>query len=172
MSRSWAIWMGVGLVVGAAFASGRAETFPDVHKDAITIRVVDGKDGLPVTHAQLSLVAGYSQRDLHLEMWHQDVRTDEHGRAQLPDELANLPLLEITVAKRHLCLGGSHVAGFSVERIRRDGLSTTNACGTIIAEDAPGVFTVFVKSKSVAAVPAAPSKPWQLDGLPTGGLLR
>jgi hypothetical protein len=159
MSRGLAVWVGVGLLAGAALASGAAESFPDVHREAISIRVVDGKNGQPVAHAQLRLVAGYSQRDLHLEMWHGEVLTDDRGKARLPDELANLPLLEITVAKRHVCLGGSHVNGFSVERIRRDGLSTANACGTVTVEDAPGVFTVFVKSKSAAAAPAAAKKP-------------
>jgi hypothetical protein len=105
----------------------------------------------------LSLLAGYNQRDLHLAMWHDDVSTDDHGIARLPNELANLPLLQISVAKSPACEAHAGSATFSVDRIRRDGASTPNRCGTAISEDLPGVFTVFVKIK-----PPKPLKPSQV----------
>ncbi len=139
------------LVLLAATAGGADETFPVVHNEPITVRVLSGKSGQPLAHAHLTLTAGYSQRDLQLAMWHEDALTDDQGKARLPSELANLPYLEIKVAKKHLCMAGPSTAAFSVERIRRDGLSAANRCGTVTVENAPGVFTVFVKGKNAKA---------------------
>jgi hypothetical protein len=134
-------------LVRAAQVRGSVEDFPVVHDDAITIRVLSGEDGHPMSHARLSLLAGYDRRDLHLAMWHDEISTDDHGKARLPNALANLPFLKISVAKLHICQAGSGSAIFSVDRIRRDGLSTANGCGKATAGDAPGAFTIFVKSK-------------------------
>jgi hypothetical protein len=54
-------------------------------------------------------------------------------------------------------MGKPGKASFSVELIRRDGLSAPNRCGTATVEDEPGVFTVFVKEKVKAVHPAAPA---------------
>jgi hypothetical protein len=80
-------------------------------------------------------------------MWRQEALTDDHGSARLPDELANLPFLQITVARSPLC-ANSHSDTFSVDRIRNNGLSAPNLCGQITAEVAPGVFTVFVRGRA------------------------
>jgi hypothetical protein len=157
MILSLAFCLGSRLLLLAAQVRGADETFPVVHNDPITIRILDGTDGRPLAHAHLSLVAGYNQRDHHLEMWHEDALTDDHGRARFPDALANLPFLQIRVAKQHICQPDSGSATFNVDRIRRDGLSTANRCGTATVEDAPGVFTVFVKIKNAAPKPALPT---------------
>jgi hypothetical protein len=144
MTHHLALSLLVALVLLFASVSGAGETFPVVHNEPITIHIVDGKDGQPLAHVHLSLVAGYDQHDLHLEMWRQEALTDDHGSARLPDELANLPFLQVTVAKSPLC-ANSHSATFSIDRIRNNGLSAPNSCGIATAEAAPGVFTVFVK---------------------------
>jgi len=154
---SLAFCLGSPLFVHAAQVRGADEDFPVVHNETITIRVLDGVDGHPVPHAHLSLLAGYNQRDLHLEMWHDDISTDNHGIARLPNALANLPLLQISVAKSPTCEAHAGSATFSVDLIRRDGVSTPNRCGNAISEDLPGVFTVFVKTK-----PPKPLKPSQV----------
>ncbi len=143
------------LLLVAAQVRGADEDFPVVHGEAIIIRILDGADGHPVTHAHLSLLAGYNQRDLHLEMWRQEAVTDDRGRARLSNALANLPFLQIGVAKKHACEAHAGSATFSVDLIRRDGLSTPNLCGAAVSDDAPGVFTVFVKTKAPAQKHAA-----------------
>jgi hypothetical protein len=155
---AFALFLTSPLFVRAAQVRGADEVFPVVHDDAITIRILDGADGHPIPHAHLSLLAGYNRRDLHLAMWHDDVSTDDQGKARLPDELANLPFLEIGVGKQHICEAGSGSAIFSVDRIRRDGLSTSNRCGKATVGDAPGAFTIFVKSKTHPAKPPKPCK--------------
>jgi hypothetical protein len=138
------------LVLAACSALGGGESPAALHNQPIYLRILDGVDGHPLAHAHLRLVGGYNQRDFQLEMWRQEALSDDHGWARLPDALASLPFLEVMVAGKHLCLGDSHAAGFSVERIRRDGLSTANRCGTATMEDAPGVFTVWVKGTKAA----------------------
>ncbi|MGD0787323.1 MAG: hypothetical protein ABR898_05010 [Terracidiphilus sp.] len=131
-------------------ASGAGETFPVVHSEPIAIRVVSGKTGQPMVHARLLLAAGYDRRDLQLKMWHEEAVTGLDGKARLPDALANLPLLQIRLARKHLCQADSHAATYSIERIRRDGLSTPDRCGYATVEDAPGIFVVYAKGRGAA----------------------
>jgi hypothetical protein len=103
------------------------------------------------------LTAGYTQRDIDLQMRREEAQTDEHGFARLPNALANFPLLQVSVAKQRLCHSGGRGAVFSIERIRRDGLSAPNRCGTAIVQDAPGVFTVWVKTGKAPPTPFIPA---------------
>jgi hypothetical protein len=103
MIRSLALSFGAGLAILAAQVSGADETFPVVHNEPITIRILSGKTAQPLAYAHLILVAGYDQRDLQLQMWHEEALTDDHGNARLPGALANLPLLRVWVAKKQLC---------------------------------------------------------------------
>ncbi|HEY1159909.1 MAG TPA: hypothetical protein VGE83_04725, partial [Terracidiphilus sp.] len=147
MNRSLTMCFGAGVVLVAAAVSWADEVFPVVHNEPIAVRVVDGKDGRPVAHAHVLLVAGYDLRDLRLGIWREEALTDGEGMARLSSGLKNLPWLQVRVAKRHLCEGDADGAAFSVEQIRRDGLSAANRCGTATDENAAGVVTVFVKGK-------------------------
>ena len=142
------------LAVGAC---GADEVFPVVHNEPIAVRVVDGKGGRPVAHAHVVLVAGYDQHDLRLGLWREEALADDEGMVRLSRGLKNLPWLQVEVAKRHLCKGDAERAAFSVERIRRDGLSAANRCGTATVENAPGVVTVFVKGKKAAPKASSPA---------------
>ena len=98
----------------------------------------------------LVLLGGYDQSDLHDQLYRAEILTDAHGQARLPWQLAHLPWLQVWVANKPLCQAKPRGESFSVDLIRRDGLSAPNLCGTATVEDAPGVFTVFVKGKGVA----------------------
>ncbi len=148
---------GAGIAALAASASGQSEIFPNVHNQPIVIHIVDGRDGKPLAHTRLSLVGGYTKRDLHLQMWHEEALTDDQGRARMSSAMENLPILQIEVAKSHLC-ADSRSATVSVEQIRRDGVSMPNRCGTVTAEDTPGVFSVFVKARITKSNPALNSR--------------
>ena len=147
MIRSFALSLAAGMALLTATLCGVAETFPVVHNEPITVLILGGKDGQPLAHLHLVLLGGYDQRDLHDQLFRAEVLTDPQGQAQLPGQLANLPWLQVWVAKKPLCQAKPRGDRFSVELIRRDGLSAPNRCGTATVEDAPGVFTVFVKGK-------------------------
>ena len=118
-----------------------------VHNEPITVRILGGKNGLPFAHLHLVMLGGYDRSDLHDQLYRAEVLTDARGQARLPKQLANLPWLQVWVTKKPLCQAKPRRDSFSVALIRRDGLSTPNRCGTATVEDAPGVFTVFVKGK-------------------------
>jgi len=160
MIRSLVAYLAAGIALTAAAVSGAAESFPVVHKEPIIIRILGGKDGQPVGRLHLTLIAGYDQSDMHKQLFREEVLTDENGQVRLSNQLANLPWLQVWVGKKPLCQGDPRSASYSVELIRRDGLSAPNRCGTATVENKPGVFTVFVKNKAatpaVAASDAAP----------------
>ena len=151
-----------GIALAAAAASGAAESFPVVHKEPIIIRILGGTDGEPLVRQHLTLIAGYDQNDMREQLFREEVLTDEKGQVRLSDQLANLPWLQVWVGKKPLCQGNPRSASYSVELIRRDGLSAPNRCGTATVENKPGVFTVFVKNKTatpaVATADAAPEE--------------
>ena len=123
------------------------ETFPAVHNDPITIRIVGGKNGQPLRSLHLILIGGYDESDLHDQLYREDALTDSFGKVRLSKQLANLPWLQVWVKKMPLCQSNPRKASFSVDLIRRDGLSAPNLCGPVAADNSPGVFTVFVKNK-------------------------
>jgi hypothetical protein len=124
------------------------ETFPVVHSEPITIRILSGKNGLPLSNLHLLLVGGYDQSDLHDQLFREDALTDTFGKVRLSNQLTNLPWLQVWVSKMPLCQSNPRKTSFSVELIRRDGLSAPNLCGPVSAENSPGVFTVFVKNRA------------------------
>ncbi|MGD0631071.1 MAG: hypothetical protein ABR987_17220 [Terracidiphilus sp.] len=152
MNRNRTIWVGAAMVLLAAAAACSAdEVFPVVHNEPIAVRVLEGKSGAPQARVHVVLVAGYSRRDLALGMWREEAVTDGAGTVGLSDALRNLPLLRVEVLKRGSCASDAGEAAISVERIRRDGLSEANRCGTAVAVDMPGVLAVYVKGKTGAA---------------------
>jgi len=156
MIRPLAISLAAGVALLAATLCGADETFPVVHNEPITVRILGGKDGQPLAHLHLILLAGYDRSDLHDQLYRAELLTDAHGQTRLPKQLANLPWLQVWVNKKPLCQAKPRGESFSVELIRRDGVSAPNRCGTATVEDAPGVFTVFVKGKGMK-VPAQTS---------------
>jgi len=143
-------------VLIASTACAADEVFPVVHNEPIAVRVLDGKTGKPQPHTHVLLVAGYDRRDLRLAMWREEAVTDAAGQVQFSGALRNLPLLRVEIIKRHACAPGASEAAASVERIRRDGLSGVNRCGTNAVADTPGVFTVFVTGKRAGKKKAEP----------------
>jgi len=155
MIRSLALCLVTGMALLTTTICRADEVFPVVHNEPISIRVLGGKNGLPLAHLHLVLIAGYDQSGLRDQLFREEAITNAQGQAQLSNQLTNLPWLQVWVNKKPLCQANPRKASFSMERIRRDGLSAPNRCGTITVEDAPGVFTVFVKGKGKAPVALA-----------------
>jgi hypothetical protein len=155
MNRSLTIWVGAMMALLASTTCLANEVFPVVHHDPITVRVLDGRCDGPQARVHVVLTAGYDRRDLALRLWHEEAVTDANGEVRLSDALRNLPLLRVEVLNRHVCSAGTEAA-ISVERIRLSGLSRSNRCGFVSAENVPGVFTVFVIGKMAGPKSASP----------------
>ena len=123
-------------------------SIPVDHKEPITIHIVDSQDGHPIAHLHLALVAGYDRRDLERHLWLEDAMTDEHGDIRLPATLMNLPWLRVSMPKSSMCKADPRAETFSVERMRNDGLSSSNRCGTVTVGERPGVFTLFAQDRN------------------------
>jgi hypothetical protein len=147
MFKPFAFALAAVLALLAAAASRADETFPVIHNEPITVRILNGKSGQPLAHFHLILIGGYDQGEIADHLWQEEMLTDEQGRVRLSGQLANLPWLRVELLNGKLCQVKPESVSFSVERIRRDGLSAPNRCGIITAPNAPGLFTVFVKSK-------------------------
>jgi hypothetical protein len=157
MIRSFAYSIGAGVVLAAATVSPAGEVYPVVHNEPIAIRVLSGKDGRPLAHVRLNLYAGYDEQDIRSQIWHEETLTDDHGQAWLSKQLANLPFLQVRPAKMRSCQTNARASRFSVELIRRDGLSTTNRCGVVLEKNEPGVLTLYVKARGATASVASAS---------------
>jgi len=154
--RTSAPLLAAALLLLTASASRADETFPVVHDEPITVRVLDGLNGKPLVHAHLLLIAGYDKEQLKMQTWREEALTDANGKAVLSKQLDNLPFLQVWVLKEKTCQSNPRSDVFSIDRIRRDGLSTPNLCGITSVENTPGSFTVFIKSKKPKK-PKAPS---------------
>ena len=137
----------LALLLLAAPACRADEVFPVIHNEPITVRLLDGKDGHPLAHQHLTFAGGYDLNDLRTRLWLEEATTDDHGEARLSAQMANLPWLQVDLLKGNLCLAKSSSSAFSIERIRRDGLTAPNRCSPFVAQSAPGVFVLFAKSK-------------------------
>ena len=151
MNRNRTVWVGAAMALLAAAVCSADEVFPVVHEEPIAVRVLEGKNGTPQTKVHVLIVAGYDRRDLDQGIWREEAVTDEAGTVHLSDALKNLPLLRVEVLKRSSCARDAGGAAISVERIRRDGMSAANRCGTVVAADVPGTLAVFVKGKKLSA---------------------
>jgi hypothetical protein len=166
--RPLAIPLAVGIALIAASAPAAGEGFPVIHNEPITLRILGGKDGQPLGRMHLTLIAGYDRSDMRKQLFREEALTDAHGQLRLSNQLANLPWLQVWVEKKTLCEGNPRIASFSVELMRRDGLSTPNRCGKVAVEDKPGVFNVFVKGKGAAPTPPARASEAAQASSPTG----
>jgi hypothetical protein len=142
-----------------ASASRSEQSSPAVHPEPITIRILDGKGGAPLAHVHLLFVAGYDDRDLRRGLWSAETITDARGRASLPGALKNFSFVAVWVAKRKLCAAHGRSPGFNLDRVRYEGMSTPNYCGTTAVEDAPGVLTVFARARAQDLLPPPAAKP-------------
>jgi len=158
-ARSLSLALGVVALVLLASAGRSENSLPVTHPEPVTIRILDGKGGAPLAHVHLQLFAGYDDRDLRRGLWSVEAITDAQGRANLPSSLKDFAFVQVWVPKHKLCAARGRAPGFNLDRIRHEGLSTPNYCGTTTVDDSPGVLTVFAKARpqdlSPPASPAA-----------------
>ncbi|MGA2652391.1 MAG: hypothetical protein ABSF28_17785 [Terracidiphilus sp.] len=131
-------------IVGSGLA--RASE-PVIHHEPITVRVLDGRGGMPLARVHLMLIAGYDRHDLHQGLWQEEAITNGAGAAQVPDSLVSFPYLQVVVARHRMCIGNVSESRFSMDRIRFAGLNSPNRCGVLTVENLSGVFVIFAKAK-------------------------
>jgi hypothetical protein len=117
-----------------------------MHSEPITIRILNGKNGLPLPHLHLAVIAGYDERDIRHRLWAEEVSTDSSGEARLPQGLVDFAFLQISLLKAKACQKNSQGERYNLARIRRDGFSAPNDCGIIRVLDRPGALTIFARS--------------------------
>jgi hypothetical protein len=135
-------WAGLTLDCGSCFGAGQA--IPVDHPEPITIRVMNGKNGLPLVHLHLKVIAGYDDRDIRHRLWEEEVSTGNSGEVRLPQGLVDFAFLQILLRKAKACQKDSRQL-YNLERIRNDEFSAPNDCGIVHALDASGVLTIFAK---------------------------
>ncbi len=148
MNRPLSIFLLAALALSTAALCPAVETFPVVHNDPIIVRILSGKNGLPLINLHLVLIGGYDRDDLHQQFYREDALTDNFGKVRISNQMANLPWLQVWVRSMPLCQSKPRKTSFSVELIRRDGVNAPNLCGPVSAQNTPGLFNVFVKNKA------------------------
>ncbi len=138
--------MCAGLALRLVAQPGAVESIPVDHSEPIMIRILNGKNGLPLPHLHLAVMAGYDERDIRHRSWAEDVSTDSSGQARLPQGLVDFGFLQVLLRKAKACQTNSQRARYNLARIRRDGFSTPNECGIIRVLDRPGILTIFARS--------------------------
>jgi hypothetical protein len=138
--------MCAGLALQLVAQPGAVESIPADHPEPITIRILNGKNGLPLPHLHLAVIAGYDERDIRHHLWGEEVSTDCSGEARLPQGLVDFGFLQVSLRKAKACQKNSEGARYNLATIRRDGLSPPNDCGILRVLDRPGVLTIFARS--------------------------
>jgi len=138
--------MCAGLAPQLVAQPGAVESIPADHPEPITIRILNGKNGLPLPHLHLALIAGYDERDIRHHLWGEEVSTDSSGEARLPQGLVDFGFLQVSLRKAKACRRNPQGERYNLATIRRDGLSTPNDCGILRMLDRPGVLTIFARS--------------------------
>lgn len=141
MLRFFAAAAACALAVASAFVSG--EVIPVDHREPITVRVLDGRTGLPFAHIWLVLVAGYDDHDIARRLWLEEAATNEDGEVSLPKSLVNFPYLAVSLKTAKAC---APRAAFNMGRIRIEGLNAPNHCGTRMQAETPAVLTIFARA--------------------------
>jgi hypothetical protein len=135
-------WAGLTLGCGSCFGAGQA--IPVDHREPITVRVMNGKNGLPLAHLHLTVIAGYDDRDIRHQLWEEEVSTGNSGEVRLPQGLVDFAFLQVLLRNAKACQKDSRQL-YNLERIRNDGFSAPNDCGIVHVLDASGVLTIFAK---------------------------
>lgn len=113
----------------------------------ITIHVVNGKNGQPVSNEHLVVFPGETAEDVRQLRKHIDLRTDSKGIAVLPSNV--MPWLRVWVDWHRLCQSGSENGIFSLTAIQHSGLVTSNNCGSIAVKVKPCELYIFVLDETL-----------------------
>jgi len=142
------MWKSLGLglyVFGIIVCLMSNVQVPTAQEKNIIIRVMDGRNGKPMANMHLMVSLGSSQEDVRELKSHVDLQTDLNGVALLSIDESTISRIQVWVDWHTLCQETPNTKSFSIEEIRKSGLSTPNNCGSVTREKAPNHLTVFAR---------------------------
>ncbi len=114
-------------------------------QNAITIHVLDGKNGKPVSGEHVIVAQGSSPEEVRLQKNHYDLHTNQQGIAILHVDNMLDSRIQVWVDFHVLCQKSPNFESFSVREIVQTGVSTANSCGSVAVESGPRKLFVFVR---------------------------
>jgi hypothetical protein len=112
--------------------------------DGIVIRVLNGKNGKPVSGEHLVVFTGSLQQTLSSARANVQLQTDLQGTAILRLDAA-VERVQVWVDWHVLCQQTPNAKSYSVEEIEKKGLTTQNDCGAVQKTAAPGELVIFAR---------------------------
>jgi len=109
----------------------------------ITVRVLDGRNGNPMTHQHILIFSGLSTETV--KQHGTDITTDKDGVGTLTINPIENKLLQVFVDGHALCYPNPNQSSFKVDEIIANGLATPNNCSNLVRETSPGHFIVFAR---------------------------
>jgi hypothetical protein len=111
----------------------------------IVIQVVDGRNGKPIPREHVLVFQGATAEDIRALNSHADLQTDANGVALLTIEDPSISLILVSVDWHIVCEEKPNTKTYSIEEIKRTGLSTQNKCGLLVRKNEPDHFVVFAR---------------------------
>jgi len=111
----------------------------------ITVQVLDGRNGKPLTDQHVLVFTGPSSDAVKTHAQHTGVTTDKDGMGTLTIDSAETQWLQVFADGRIPCFPNPNQASFSVSDIVSKGLVTPNNCSALVREPSPGHFIIFAR---------------------------
>jgi hypothetical protein len=112
---------------------------------SVVLCLLDGKNGKSIGNEHLLVFYGTTAEDVHAEKNHRDLRTDINGKSVLTLDDSSILLIQVFSDGHILCQQKSNTDSYSVEQIKRTGLSTQNTCGPVHRENTPDQFVIYAR---------------------------
>ena len=127
----------IGILFGGALATASSD-------NAIVIDVVDGKSGNPIPNEHILVFQGATTEDVRAQKNpSKELKTDANGAALLAVDDPSILRIQVWVDWHVLCQEKPNEQSYSVENIRKVGLSSPNNCGSVVRENIPSHLIVF-----------------------------
>ncbi len=124
-----------------SIGSAAAQIAPHV----LTIRALDGRNGLPIKGAHLLVFAGETGEQVRQHAQHFDLQTDQNGDAQLTLKSDLLKFVQVWIDGKTLCQSRPNYVSFSVEQAVVKGLLAPNTCSHLARPTEPGELLIFAR---------------------------
>ncbi|HZP24740.1 MAG TPA: hypothetical protein VFB04_14930 [Terriglobales bacterium] len=111
----------------------------------ITVHVLDGRTGKPMSDQHVLVFTGLSSDAVKTHAQHTSVTTDKDGVGMLTIYPAETQWLQVFADSRVLCYPNPNQSTFSVSDILSKGLVTSNDCSALVREPSPGHFIIFAR---------------------------
>ena len=136
--------LGTAVCSAIAFA-----TFGVAQQNSITIQVIDGKSGNPVSDARVLVFTGDTVTNLRTHKGSKEAHTNQQGLAIIPIDPETTKWIQPWVDWKHQCSENPNEVHIEVEQIKQTGVQGNNACGKATQLAIPGRLTLFVRNMTL-----------------------